>query len=361
MNDIKTVELCCGIGGLRKGLEEASPRYKIIWANDWVHGSQRYDEQTKRWKGSKNLSGQIYTKHWNDGTYHDGNIFEIQADAIPDCDLIVGGFPCQPFSMAGERKGFADFRGTLFFEIARIIEAKRPKVFLLENVKGLLSAQNGFCFLAILDRLDELGYCIEWKIIDTANWLPQTRERIFIVGHLRERSPSPILPFAKCCEALAEFGVKEAGVPQQTVGTVTATMHKLTRGMPLILQARNQSNELRIYEHACPTLTARMGTGGGNVPLVAACLTPNRLEKRQNGRRFKEPGEEMFTLTAQDIHGLYIDGNIRTLTERECERLQGFPDDWTLGVSRQQRYHTLGNAVTVPVIKYLGQLLLEAF
>jgi hypothetical protein len=100
---------------------------------------------------------------------------------------------------------------------------------------------------------------------------------------------------------------------------------------------------------------------GGNVPLVAACLTPNRPEKRQNGRRFKEPGETMFTLTAQDIHGIYIGGNIRTLTERECERLQGFPDDWTLGVSRQQRYHTLGNAVTVPVIRYLGQLLLEAF
>jgi DNA (cytosine-5)-methyltransferase 1 len=168
LNDIRTVELFAGIGGFRLGLEQASARYKTVYANEW-----------------NKYAAQIYRKNFGEKELYEGDITKVDADVIPDCDLIVGGFPCQPFSLAGERKGFSDIRGTLFFDVARIAERKRPKVLFLENVPGLLSAQNGFCFLAILDKLDELGYNVQWKVLNTKNWLPQTRQRVFIIATLR--------------------------------------------------------------------------------------------------------------------------------------------------------------------------------
>jgi len=151
--------------------------FRCVWANDWEYADFHWVENKKtgklEWKGTKNKCGEIYKKHWNDGTYIDQDIKTVDADSIPDHDLLTAGFPCPTFSVAGKRKGFQDPRGTLFFDIARVAKAKRPRLLLLENVKGLLSAQDGYCFKRILETLAELGYLLEWQVLNS-------KERYFL-------------------------------------------------------------------------------------------------------------------------------------------------------------------------------------
>ncbi len=139
---------------------------------------------------------QIYSNHFNHQNY--GDITRIATDAIPDFELLVGGFPCQSFSIAGKRGGFKDTRGTMFFELARILRDKRPRYFLFENVKGLLNHDGGRTFATIVSALDELRYDLQWQVLNSKDFgVPQNRERIFIVGHTREvRRPEvfPLLP-----------------------------------------------------------------------------------------------------------------------------------------------------------------------
>ena len=130
---------------------------------------------------------QIYEKHFNHKNY--GSITDINAAELPDFDLICGGFPCQSFSIAGKRRGFDDTRGTLFFDICRIIKKKQPRLILLENVKGLLSHDQGRTFRTIITKIDELGYDCQWQVLNSKNFgVPQNRERVFIIGHLRNGS-----------------------------------------------------------------------------------------------------------------------------------------------------------------------------
>lgn len=253
---------------------------------------------------------QIYKKHFNHQNY--GNITTIIPNELPDFDLLVGGFPCQAFSIAGKRGGFDDTRGTLFFDIARILADKKPRNFILENVKGLLSHDSGKTFQTILKVLSDIGYRVEWQVLNSKNFgVPQNRERVFIVGHLRGTSRPEVFP------------IGESG--KENDRTVARTINSSDwRG-----GNRNQQQNT----------------------VAIPVLTPDRPEKRQNGRRFKTDGEPAFTCTAQDKHGVYDGMRIRRLTPTECERLQGFPDGWTEGVSDTQRYKTLGNAVTVNVVK----------
>lgn len=214
---------------------------------------------------------QIYEKHFDHKNF--GDIRKISAGSLPDFDLLIGGFPCQSFSVAGKRKGFKDTRGTLFFEIARIIATKKPKLLLLENVKGLLSHDGGRTFGTILSSLDELGYDVQWEVLNSKNFgVPQNRERVFIVGHLRKESRPEIFSLRK----------DDTGNSKQHV-----SKSQTTRGV------RNMSDLKSRWRHSM---------------------------------------------------------RIRKLTPKECERLQGFPDGWTEGVSDTQRYKTLGNAVTVNVV-----------
>jgi len=266
---------------------------------------------------------------------------------IPSHDLLVGGFPCQAFSVAGYRRGFDDTRGTLFFEIARILDHHRPQCVLLENVKGLLTHDSGQTFQTILKVLANLGYDIEWQVLNTKFFgIPQNRERVFIIGHTRGSGRPKVFP----------IGEDDARDLEESL-------------------YREEANEGRDLTN----LKNRRG---------CAVLTPGRLQKRQNGRRIKEEGEPSFTLTGQDQHGVmcYDDYNsrirkedncgtvratfnnaaprngckltdgqrIRRLTPTECERLQGFPDGWTEGISDTQRYKCLGNAVTTKVIAAIG-------
>ena len=162
------VELFAGIGGFRLALEKQG--MKCVWAND-IDPS----------------AATVYESKWKDGTFHKGDIDEVNPKTIPNHDLLVGGFPCQPFSFAGNQRGFADTRGTLFFTITKIIREKRPKCLFFENVKGLLSNDSGRTFLTILRALDELGYDVEWRVLNSKDFgVPQNRERVYITGYLRD-------------------------------------------------------------------------------------------------------------------------------------------------------------------------------
>lgn len=234
----------------------------------------------------------IYKKHF---PTHEclGDIKSVDPTRLPNFDLIVGGFPCQSFSIAGKRGGFDDTRGTLFFEIARIARIKSPRLLLLENVKGLLSHDGGRTFDTIIRTLDELGYDIQWQVLNSKNFgVPQNRERVFIIGHLRGTARPEIFPL------------------------------------------REDTNPIQIRI---------IGTTKG--------MHNTRIGERDN---VYDSGGIMGSLKATDYKQppqIMLNGRIRKLTPLEHERLQGFPSDWTEGVSDTQRYKCLGNAVTVNVIK----------
>lgn len=218
---------------------------------------------------------QTYERHFNHVNY--GDITKLDPDQLPDFDLIVGGFPCQAFSVAGKRLGFNETRGTLFFELARILENKRPRHLVFENVKGLLTHDNGKTFQTILGVLTDLGYLVEWQVLNSKDFgVPQNRERIFIVGHLRGECGRKVFP------------------------------------------------------------VTNNGGEGTDSRVIGATLTTRYAHSQREGTYIEEGRDE--------------GAKIRRLTPRECERLQGFPDDWTAGVSDTQRYKQCGNAVTVNTV-----------
>lgn len=325
---MRFLDLFAGIGGFRMGMEQAG------------HECVGYVEVDKFARKSYEV---IYDTE-GEWTAHD--ITEVTNEEWRELrgtvDVITGGFPCQAFSIAGKRGGFSDTRGTLFFEIARATEQIKPRILLLENVKGLLSHDKGKTFATILSTLDELGYDAEWQIINSKNYgVPQNRERVFIIGHLRGTGGREIFPL----EGTNGENIQSTGTEENV----------------LIIQDRRQSSETRIYKNQSPTITSTWGMGGGNVPYVKAVLTPDRINKRQNGRRFKDYGEPSFTLTSQDIHGIYDGYHIRKLTPKETWRLQGFPDeafDKAAEVnSDSQLYKQAGNSVTVNVIYEIAKRL----
>lgn len=286
--------------------------------------------------------------------------------------MLCGGFPCQSFSIAGKRRGFEDTRGTMFFEIARILEVKRPKFILLENVKGLLNHNKGETFSVIIQTLEELGYRTEWMVLNSKfHGVPQNRERVFIIGSLRGECRPEILPFRQN-DSETDGEIHSEGMEQvaQTLrardysnwngnftadgnirclsggghsGGLHSDMTFLTK-QPNIKQLIGGSQGYRVYstDGTSTTLAGQAGGVGAKTGLYAV-LTPDREEKRQNGRRFKGEGEPMFTITKTDIHGVFDGFKIRRLTPIECERLQGFPDGWTESTSFINSVKLVGN------------------
>jgi len=235
---------------------------------------------------------QIYQKHFG-GHKNYGSATDINTNELPYFDLLVGGFPCQAFSIAGKREGFHDTRGTLFFEIARILRDKRPRCFLLENVKGLLSHDSGKTFQTILKVLTDIGYRVEWQVLNSKNFgVPQNRERVFIVGYPRREGRRQVFPIG------------------ETTGENT---RKVKRRQFDMSGKGYHSQQDRLYN-----------------PEGVMCCLPN-----------SNPDNKILLDTPR----------IRRLTPTECERLQGFPDGWTEGISDTRRYKCLGNAVTVNVIE----------
>lgn len=272
------------------------------------------------------------------------DIRRTNADELPRADVWCFGFPCQDISVAGKQLGFRGQRSSLFFTVTRLIrdtkEEDKPKYLFIENVKNLLSVNGGSDFLKLLIELDEVGYDAEWQVLNSKNFgVPQNRERVFIIGHFRGRSGRKVFPI---------YGETE-GTVKRFQGDVSGKGYK--------------SQQDRVYlESGIINCIPAARTESKVKVLVNACLTPDIINKKQNGRRFKENGEPMYTLTAQDRHGVMINGyRIRKLTPKECWRLQGWNDeDFEKAAkvcSDSQLYKQAGNGVTVNVIYEIAKRL----
>ena len=306
---MKFISLFAGIGGFDLALTRQG--HECVWANEWdKYAAQIYDKNFNQ--NTQSLSEVKQDQEGRDRTLNQdrsdslllghsqstGNridtrdIRTVPTEEIPDHDLLVGGFPCQAFSIAGKRGGFDDTRGTLFFEIARILREKHTRLFILENVKGLLSHDNGNTFKTIISTLVELGYDIQWQVLNSKNFgVPQNRERVFIIGNLRGTSRPEVFPVTS--NSRKDVGIKYGEQKQTEIAS---------------------------------TICVDYG---------------------------KNQYQSQYVDINPSVYFFGMPKSIRRLTPIECERLQGFPDNWTAGVSDTQRYKMCGNAVTVNVVEYI--------
>ena len=329
---IRFFDMFAGIGGFRSGLAAVGGFQCIGHCEIDKYANQAYNAIYEP-------KGELY--------FEDART--IDPNDLPNLDLICAGFPCQSFSVAGKRLGFADdTRGTLFFEIARIAEAKRPPFLLMENVPGLLSHDAGRTFKTILSTLIELGYGVEWCVHNSANFgVPQQRRRLYIVASLGGRGTGEI----SCtqCAGSGGWGGK--------TGLYFIDMNSnpvITRHARCITARQDSGVSNHRGEHSAVLVTDE----------PRAIISPDREKVRQQGRRIKEPNEPMYTITAQDRHGIIHHGRIRKLMPIECWRLQGFTDEQfykaaATGLSDGRLYKMAGNAVSVPVISAIGTKLKE--
>lgn len=281
MESLKFLDLFAGVGGFRLGMEEAGHRCLGFCEIDkFARTSYKAIHDTT-----------------NEVEMHDITAITdefIRGIGVGEVDVICGGFPCQAFSIAGNRGGFDDARGTLFFEIARFASILKPKLLFLENVTGLLNHEGGATFETIIRALDEIGYDCEWDCINSKDYICQNRDRVFIIGHLRGERTRKVFPFAREGGAISE--------KQSKINVVGSTKgdHQTSLGQREIGYGTNG---------IMGTLTATDYKGPKQIAIPV--LTPDGIEKRQNGRRFKDNNDEMFTLTAQDRHGVVV-GNIQS-------------------------------------------------
>lgn len=327
--DFRFIDLFAGIGGTRLGIESIGGQ--CVWTSEWDKHSQK-----------------SYANNFADDHGITGDIREADARVIPDFDFLVGGFPCQPFSIAGVSKkkslgtphGFeCKTQGTLFFEVARILKHHRPAAFLLENVKNLLSHRKGETFKIIRETLeDELGYEVHCKVIDAAHFLPQHRERIFIVGF---REPT-------------KFSWDKLKLPEKTT-TLADILHPQNGSeeaeAPFTTGAKAKVNEKyiltdKLWEYLQRYAEKHRAKGNGfGFGLVGAKDTARTL----SARYYKDGSEILIRRGPRS--------NPRRLTPRECARLMGFPDSWRIPVSDTQAYRQFGNSVVVPVVQAVAQTL----
>lgn len=299
------IDLFAGIGGIRIPFSESGGR--CVFSSEWDKFAQK-------------------TYCANFGEEPQGDITKISSDSIPDFDVLLGGFPCQPFSMAGRHLGFQDTRGTLFFEIERIIAEKRPKAFLLENVKQLVGHDHGNTFRVIQSHLDALNYEVHSQVLRAADFgVPQNRERIYIVGfdktvfHGESDFQFPEPP----CTPTRVGSILEENVDEKYV-----ISDQLWAGH----QRRKEANR-------------RAGKGFG-----FALVTPDSPYTQTMQARYYKDGSEILISRGSDR-------NPRKLTPREAARLQGFPESFIIPVSDTQAYKEFGNSVAVPVIRAIARQL----
>ena len=314
MDGFTFIDLFAGIGGMRLAYQSAGG--KCIYSSEW----NKYSQQT-------------YAANFGDTP--EGDITKVNAADIPDHDILVAGFPCQPFSIAGVSKkqslgratGFADkTQGTLFFDVCRILNVKRPKAFMLENVKNLRSHDHGRTFKIILESLEELDYQVFYKILDGQNYVPQHRERIIIIGFDRKRygmnidfdftltpkTPKPVLA-----------DILEDNVDDK---------YTLTEHLWEYLQAYAEKHK-----------AAGNGFGFG-------LAQKDGITRTLSARYYKDGAEILIPQ----------EGKVpRRLTPRECARLQGFPDSFIIPVSDTQAYRQFGNSVVVPLMADVANLVVN--
>lgn len=250
---------------------------------------------------------------------------------MPDFDLLTAGFPCQPFSTAGKCEGFKDCRIDIFQQIIRIIEQKHPKFVFLENTSGLLNHDNGATFWQVLQAFWKCGYDVQWQIINSQYFVPQYRNRLYIVASLAEERFPSIFP-------LTCFSQHNPQAVNQRKGS-KPTYLKKTGGEKNQKKTRYRTNYKGSYWF--------LNTAFLNSP-------------KKNRLRLRSVTPTLTTCPSQDF-AIIQNGQARILTPIECERLQGFPKNWTASLAADtRRYNLIGNAVTIPVIKQIGMALKEA-
>lgn len=324
------IDLFAGIGGIRKGFDAIGGH--CVFTSEW----NKFAQET-------------YTANFRDNHPPHGDITQIPTDEIPDHDVLLAGFPCQPFSIAGVSKknslgrqhGFLDeTQGTLFFDVARIIKAKRPAAFLLENVKNLTSHDKGRTFAVILRTLtEELGYTIWHKVIDAQHFVPQHRERIVIVG-FRENVPFswddlqlPPKGSVRLSSILhPENGSERAEAPY-TLGPDAKVNGKYTL-----------TDKLWQYLQGYADKHKAAGNGFG-----FGLVTPDDVARTLSARYYKDGSEILVSQGKRS--------NPRRLTPRECARLMGYGDDFRIPVSDTQAYKQFGNSVAVPVFEAVARVM----
>lgn len=295
----KFIDLFAGIGGIRTGMTQAG--FDCVFSSE----IDKYARQT-------------YLANYREEPK--GDITKIKNSDIPNHDVLVGGFPCQAFSLAGKKLGFDDTRGTLFFEIARIIKSKRPKAFLLENVKNLMSHDQGKTFKTILKVLEDLNYQVFYQVVSSENLVPQKRERIYIVGFDKKQVKN------------INFSFPEPTNKKPTIGEILDA--KVDPKYTLSPKLWNY-----LQEHARKHAAKGNGFGYG---LIGA-----GDQARTLSARYGKDGSEILIKQPKS--------NPRRLTPRECARLMGFDEEFKIVVSDTQAYKQFGNCVVVPVIYELAK------
>lgn len=426
---MKFIDWFAGIGGFRRGMELAGHEcvgfceFDKFATASYISMHLLTDEQRKRLNElpQKKRQKEILKDEYRNGEWYANDVRRVCADDIPKADCWCFGFPCQDISVAGKQLGFQGNRSSLFFRVMYLIgqlkEEDKPTYLFIENVKNLLSVNGGWDFARLLIEMEQGGYDAEWQVLNSKDFgVPQNRERCFIVGHLRGRSTTKVFPVER---ADGENRVQIIGhkdgyrrntqvFDQNGIAETLDTAQGGGRGhhvaLPCFIDLAYQGKP--VTTDVSRTILARYYKGCSNIHensgIAIPILTPDRTEKRQNGRRFKEDGEPMFTLTGQDRHGVGIEPlgvlrnvrlantldtscnqgifvqvsdelivyavwyekyqcyiAIRKLTPKECFRLQGWTDDYFEKAqfvnSDSQLYKQAGNGVTVNVIKAIAE------
>lgn len=310
-NKLQFIDLFAGIGGFRVAFEELSC--------DCVFSSE-----------IDIFAQKTYYENFNEKPF--GDITKINEKEIPFHDILCGGFPCQPFSIAGLRKGFEDTRGTLFFDVLRILKEKKPKSFILENVKGLVNHDKGNTFKVIIENLELLNYEVYYKVLNTKDFnIPQNRERIYIIGFEKKQVKNykefkfPIKKKMEIkLENIIDYNNKDADISptvrkhldSHIINKKIKEINKFT----IITEVRPSRCSSR-SDNISPCLTAKMGTGGNNIPIIL------ELERK--------------------------------ITENEALQIMGFPKDFKLPNSKHQSFKQIGNSVSPKLIKLLGEEIIK--
>jgi DNA (cytosine-5)-methyltransferase 1 len=302
---IKFIDLFAGVGGFRIAFE--SQKAQCVFSSEWDKFSQ-------------------ITYEANFGEKPEGDITLIDSKKIPKHEILTAGFPCQPFSNAGLKKGFEDTRGTLFYDVARIINDKKPSMVLLENVKGFVNHNKGRTLRVVLETLDELGYNTNYKVLNAKDFgVPQNRERIFIVGVNRKK--------------LGKIGF-EFPDPLYKKTALGQILEKNPDSKYTISNKLWQGHKRRLKEHRLK------GNGFGYGMFNEESTHTNTISAR-----YYKDGSEILISQGRK--------NPRMLTPREAARLQGFPEKFIIPVSDTQAYRQFGNSVAVPVVKEIAKKMID--
>lgn len=312
-NKFTFIDFFSGIGGFRVGMELAG------------HTCIGHCEKDKFANRSYEAIHDIREDEW-----FQEDISKLTPGDIPYADAWCLGFPCQDISLAGRKQGLRGSRSGLFYKVIKLLKGKdqedKPSILFVENVKNLLSVNRGWDFARMLNLMDQAGYDVEWQVLNTAWYLPQNRERVFLIGHLRGRSGRKVFPIKRASRETIKY------IAGKSMGNRLYDSSGLSRAL---LTSSGEAYSVET-NHAC------------------AVITPARKRTRQNGRRVKTPGEPMYTLTTKDRHGVFVRNRFRHLTPKEAARLQGFTDEQFERAaavnSETQLFKQFGNCVSVPVI-----------